>query len=91
MLFEFGRTDPARFEAVVAAYEAGGGPGRVRAAEDFGLTIAQLHHIARFQVLGWLGARDPGARARAHAGVREFVDDPLLVPDVERMVRWAGG
>jgi Ser/Thr protein kinase RdoA (MazF antagonist) len=91
VLFEFGRTDPARVTAIVAAYEAGGGPGRVGAAEDFGLTIAQLHHIARFQILGWLEARDPEARARAHAAVREFVDDPFLVPDVQRLVGWLDG
>ena len=89
VLFEFGRTEHARFAALVAAYESGGGTGRVRTAADFGLTIAQLHHIARYQIVGWLAARDPEARARAHAGVREFVDDPLLVPDVERLVRWA--
>ena len=89
VLFEFGRTERARFAALVAAYESGGGTGRVRAAEDFGLTIAQLHHIARYQVLRWLEARDPEGRARAYAAVREFVDDPLLVPDVERLVRWA--
>lgn len=89
VLFEFGRTERARLAALVTAYESGGGAGRVRAAEDFGLTIAQLHHIARYQVLRWLEARDPEARARAYAGVREFVDDPFLVRDVERLVRWA--
>jgi Ser/Thr protein kinase RdoA (MazF antagonist) len=89
VLFEFGRTERARLAALVTAYESGGGTGRVRAAEDFGLTIAQLHHIARYQVLRWLEPRDPMTQARAYAGVREFVDDPLLVPDVERLVRWA--
>ena len=69
VLFEFARTAPSGC-ALVAAYEAAGGPGRVTRAEDFGLTIAQLHHIGRYQVLGWLHARDPEARARAHAGVR---------------------
>jgi Ser/Thr protein kinase RdoA (MazF antagonist) len=89
VLFEFARTERARLAALVTAYESGGGTGRVCAAEDFGLTIAQLHHIARYQILGWLAADDPEARAHAHAGVREFVDDPLLVPEVERLVRWA--
>ncbi len=87
-VFEFARTDQSRVEDLVTAYEDAGGTGRVTRAEDFGLTIAQLHHIGRYQVLGWLNARDPEARARAHAAVREFVDDPFLVPDVERLVGW---
>ena len=78
VLFEFARTGADRAHALVSAYEAAGGPGRVTRAEDFGLTIAQLHHIGRYQVLGWLNARDPEARARAHAGVAEFVDEPFL-------------
>ena len=52
------------------------------------MVLAQLHHILRHHVLGWLGARDPEARARAHTGVLEFLDDPFLVGDVKRS--WAG-
>ncbi len=88
VLFEFARSAPARVAALVTAYEGAGGVGRVTRAEDFGLTIAQLHHIGRYQVLGWLQAQDPEARARAHAGVREFVDEPLTVEVVERLVGW---
>ena len=88
VLFEFARTDRERLHALVTAYEDAGGSGRVTAAEDFGLTIAQLHHIGRYQVLGWLNARDPEARARAHAGVEEFVGDPFLVGDVQRLLSW---
>ena len=84
VLFEFARTDAERLHALVTAYEEAGGSGRVTGAEDFGLTVAQLHHIGRHQVLGWLNARDPESRARAHAGVEEFVGDPFLVGDVER-------
>jgi Ser/Thr protein kinase RdoA (MazF antagonist) len=88
VLFEFARSGADRVQALLAAYQAEGGPGRVTRAEDFGLTIAQLHHIGRYQVLGWLHARDPEARARAHAGVHEFVDDPFLRGDVERLLGW---
>jgi Ser/Thr protein kinase RdoA (MazF antagonist) len=91
VLFEFARTSASRVHALVAAYEAAGGQGRVTRAEDFGLTIAQLHHIARYQVLGWLQARDPEARARAHAAVAEFLDDPFLLGDVERLLTWLHG
>ena len=38
VLFEFARTGADRVHALVAAYEAAGGPGRVTRAEDFGLT-----------------------------------------------------
>ena len=88
VLFEFARSGAERVRALVSAYEAAGGPGRVTRAEDFGLTIAQLHHIVRYQVVGWLGARDPEARARAHAGVLELVDDPFRRADVERLLGW---
>ena len=88
VLFEFARTGRNRLHALVAAYEEAGGSGRVSRAEDFGVTIAQLHHIGRHQVLGWLHARDPEARARAHAGVEEFVGDPFRVGDVERLLDW---
>ena len=88
VLFEFARTGRDRLHALVAAYEEAGGSGRVSRAEDFGVTIAQLHHIGRHQVLGWLHARDPEARARALAGVEEFVGDPFRVVDVERLLGW---
>lgn len=88
VLMEFARTDRTRLHALMAAYEDAGGPGRVTKAEDFGVTIAKLHHIGRYQILGWLHARDPEGRARAHAGVVEFVDDPFLVADVERLLGW---
>jgi Ser/Thr protein kinase RdoA (MazF antagonist) len=88
VLFEFARTGRDRLHALVVAYEEAGGSGRVSRAEDFGVTIAQLHHIGRHQVLGWLHARDPEARARALAGVEEFVGDPFRVVDVERLLGW---
>jgi len=88
VLFEFARTGRDRLHALVVAYEEAGGSGRVSRAEDFGVTIAQLHHIGRHQVLGWLHARDPEARARALAGVEEFVGDPFRVGDVERLLGW---
>ena len=91
VLFEFTRSGRDRLHALVAAYEEAGGSGRVARAEDFGVTIAQLHHIGRHQVLGWLRARDPEARARAHAGVEEFVGDPFRVADVERLLGWLRG
>jgi Ser/Thr protein kinase RdoA (MazF antagonist) len=89
VLFEFARTSRERVHRLLSAYDKAGGPGRLTSAEDFGLTVAQLHHIGRYQVLGWINARDPEARARAHAGVAEFLDDPFLPDDVQRILDWS--
>jgi hypothetical protein len=34
----------------------------------------------------WTAARDPEARARSLAGVEEFLSEPLLLPEVDRLV-----
>ena len=88
VLFEFARTDRERLHALATWTRRPGGSGRVtgrglRPGHDRG-----LHYICRHHVLGWLNARDQEARARAHAGVEEFVGDPFLVGDVQRLVRW---
>lgn len=86
VLFEFGRWDGDRLRTLAAAYAETGGPGRVTGREDFALTVAQLHHIAVHQIRGWLGARDPEGRARAHAAVRELLDEPLLLDGIDRIL-----
>jgi hypothetical protein len=86
VLFEFGRGDPERWRALDTAYRAAGGPGRVTARSDLGLTVAELHHIGHRHLTMWLGALDDEARARSLAGVDEFLLEPLLLPDVDRLV-----
>jgi Ser/Thr protein kinase RdoA (MazF antagonist) len=86
VLFEFGQGDPARQQRVYDAYLAAGGAGRVTAREDLGLTVAQLHHIGHRHLTMWLAARDAEARARSLAGIEEFLDEPLLLDDVDRLV-----
>ncbi len=86
VLFEFGRDVGPRIRTLAAAYADSGGAGRVTRREDFGLPVAQLHHIARYQIRGWLAARDPEARARAHAAVEEFVGEPLTVAWIDRIL-----
>jgi hypothetical protein len=34
----------------------------------------------------WLGARDSESRARSLAGVEEFLGEPLLLADIDRIV-----
>ena len=68
------------------AYREAGGPGRVTGRESLALTVAQLHHIGHRHVTMWIAARDDEARARSLAGVEEFLGEPLLLPDVDRLV-----
>ncbi|HET9419721.1 MAG TPA: phosphotransferase [Nocardioides sp.] len=76
VLFEFGRGDAGRARALVEAYRASGGPGRVARRADFSMLIAQLGHIAEHAANAWLAATDPEARADAADWVAELVDDP---------------
>jgi aminoglycoside phosphotransferase (APT) family kinase protein len=91
VLVEFGRGDPARWRSMDAAYRDAGGPGRVTGAEDLALTVAELHHIGHRHLTMWLAARDAEARARSLAGVEEFLAQPLLLPEVERLVAAVSG
>ncbi len=86
LLFEFGRGDAGRWRALETAYREAGGPGRVTGRESLALTVAQLHHIGHRHVTMWIAARDDEARARSLAGVEEFLGEPLLLPDVDRLV-----
>jgi Ser/Thr protein kinase RdoA (MazF antagonist) len=86
LLFEFGQGDAARQRRLYDAYRAGGGPGQVREPADLAMTVAQLHHIGHRHLTMWLAARDPAERARSLAGVEEFLGEPLLLADVERIV-----
>ena len=85
VLFEFGQGDAVRQLRLYDAYLAAGGPGRVTAREDLALTVAQLHHIGHRHLTMWVTARDPEARARAWPGVEEFLDEPFLLADVDRL------
>jgi Ser/Thr protein kinase RdoA (MazF antagonist) len=83
VVFEFGQGDSTRQRALYDAYVTAAGPGRVRAREDFALTVAQLHHIGHRHLTMWLGTRDPEARARSRAGIEEFLGEPLTLAAVD--------
>ena len=76
VLFEFGRGDAGRARALVEAYRAAGGPGRLTRRGDFSMLIAQLGHIAEHAANAWLTATDADARADAAAWVDELLGDP---------------
>jgi Ser/Thr protein kinase RdoA (MazF antagonist) len=78
VLFEFGHGRPDRFAALYTAYQAAGGPGRIRTEADFTMLIAQLHHICELHLRRWLGPDlNDTEKARALAHIHEFLDDPL--------------
>jgi len=86
LLFEFGRGDPGRWLALNSAYREAGGPGRVTGRESLAMTVAQLHHIGHRHLTMWVAARDDEARARSRTGLEEFLQEPLLLPEVDRLV-----
>jgi Ser/Thr protein kinase RdoA (MazF antagonist) len=86
VILEFGRGDAVRQRTLYDAYLAENGPGRVRDRSDLGLAVAQLHHIGHRHLTTWITGRDPEARARALAGIDEFLDEPVLLPDVDALL-----
>jgi len=86
VLVEFGQGDAVRELRLYHAYVATGGPGRVRVRQDLALAVAELHHIGHRHLTMWLAAKDPEARARSLAGIEEFLGQPLLMDDVDRLV-----
>jgi len=86
VLWEFGRTDPARARALSEAYIDAGGPGRVRSPTDFSMLIAQLGHIGARACSDWLGAQSDAARTFAASWFAEFVDDPHTMQQIEMLV-----
>ena len=85
--FEFGAGDPDRITALLGAYTAAGGPGRLDRPSRCSMVIAQLGHIGERCCRLWLEAGTAAERVRAAAGVEEFVGPYRLSPaGVERMV-----
>jgi hypothetical protein len=86
VVFEFGQGDAVRQRRLYETYRDAGGPGRLGARADFGMTIAQLHHIGDRHLRMWLSARDSEARVRSEAGIDEFLGEPFLLADVDRVL-----
>jgi Ser/Thr protein kinase RdoA (MazF antagonist) len=90
VLFDLGGGDPARIAALHAAYVEAGGPGRVTAPSDLTVVVAQLGHIAELGCHRWLASETDAERAHNEGWVREFLDEPLTLGEVEKIVASAG-
>jgi thiamine kinase-like enzyme len=86
VLWEFGRTDPARARALHRAYADAGGPGHVQAPSDFSMLIAQLGHIGARACSDWLSADSEEARRFAASWFAEFVDAPHTIEQIEMLL-----
>jgi phosphotransferase family enzyme len=91
VLVEHAGADAARARAIVAAYGDAGGPGRVEGPRDFGMPIAQLHHIVEEGCRRWLLASTDDERADTEGWVREFLDRPLTLDAVDTLLAAISG
>jgi thiamine kinase-like enzyme len=87
VVWEFGRSDPARARSLYEAYLAADGPGLIEAAAHFSMAIAQLGHIGARACRDWLS---PGAneeqRAFAADWFAEFSEEPLTRLTIQELL-----
>lgn len=86
VLFEFGDDDPARAQALYAAYVEAGGPARITRPGNFTMLLAEQAHIAHLAASRWIGEDDPAERRRLEMWFREMLDDPVTLPRIERIL-----
>ncbi len=87
VVFEFGRSDPARAATLHAAYVEAGGPARLRGRADFGMVVAQLGHITRMHLRAYLDpAGDDASRRHAVRGVEENAGEPLTPAGIDALL-----
>ena len=86
LLFDVGLGEPDRMAALYTAYVDAGGPGRVTAPADLSVVVAQLGHIAEIGCRRWLASTTTKEKAHNERWVREFLDEPLTLREVERIV-----
>jgi len=86
VLFDVGLGEPDRMTRLYAAYVDAGGPGRLCAASDLSVVVAQLGHIGEIGCRSWLASTTEEERRHNERWVREFVDEPLTLREVEQIV-----
>ena len=85
-LFEYGLGETDRVRTLYAAYLDAGGPGRLTDRGDLTMLVAQLGHIARVGCERWLASSTDHERARNADWVGEFLDEPVTVETVDRIL-----
>jgi Ser/Thr protein kinase RdoA (MazF antagonist) len=90
-LFEYGLREPDRMRTLYAAYLDAGGPGRLAARGDLTMLVAQLGNIARVGCERWLTSSTDLERADNADWVAEFLDDPVTVERVDRILLAVNG
>ena len=90
-MVEYGLGEPDRMRTLYAAYVGAGGPGRLTDRGDFTMVVAQLGHIARTGCDRWLTSSSDRERARNADWVAEFLDEPVTVAAVDRILLAVNG
>lgn len=85
VVFEYACGDPGRARTLVTAYADAGGPARLRTLGDFSMLVAVQGHLVREGCRRWLEAATDEDRADNQAWVAEFLDEPFLLPQLEKM------
>jgi hypothetical protein len=83
--------DRARARALIDAYAAAGGPGRLGGPGDFTMIIAVLSHITQVASRRWLEATDPADRDDLAAWAAEFTARPLTRRVIDHLLDASAG
>jgi Ser/Thr protein kinase RdoA (MazF antagonist) len=85
-LFEYGLGEPDRMRTLYAAYVDAGGPGRLAGRGDLTMLVAQLGNIARIGCERWLTSAADRERADNADWVSEFLDEPVTLDSIDRIL-----
>jgi Ser/Thr protein kinase RdoA (MazF antagonist) len=85
-LFEYGLGEPDRMRTLYTAYLEAGGRGRLADRGDLTMLVAQLGNIARVGCERWLTSSTAQERARNADWVAEFLDEPVTLQTVDRIL-----
>jgi Ser/Thr protein kinase RdoA (MazF antagonist) len=90
-LFEYGLGQADRMRTLYAAYLDAGGRGRLVDRGDLTMLVAQLGNIARLGCERWLASATDQERARNADWVSEFLNEPVTVETVDRILHAVSG
>ena len=85
-LFEYGLGEPDRMRTLFAAYRDAGGPARLADRGDLTMLVAQLGNIARIGCERWLASTTDAKRESNAEWVGEFIDEPVTLQTLDRIL-----